>query len=141
MPEVERRAGGTALRYIAVSVAALALDTGCYLALIAAAMAPAAAAALGYALGVAAHWWGSSRQVFVAALAAPGAARRRQQALFVASALMGLAVTVAVVALATRLGLGPRPAKALAVVASCAGTWAARSRWVFAVRRAQPAPA
>ena len=119
------------VRYLGASVIALACDFACFLILLRLGLAPAPASALGYGLGIAVHWLVSSRKVFIGSVASPGAARIRQKALFVGSALIGLAVTTAVVAAASGLGLDPRLAKLLAVAASFTITWLLRDSVVF----------
>ena len=91
-----------------------------FLALLAAGLAAAPASALSYALGIGVHWLISSRAVFVSGVAARGPARTRQKALFVASALVGLALTAGIVGLGAALGLDPRLAKIVAVGVSFA---------------------
>ena len=81
--------------------------------------------------GIAVHWLVSSRKVFTDSVARQGPARTRQKALFVGSALVGLAVTTGVVAGASALGLDPRLAKLVAVAASFAVTWLLRDSVVF----------
>ncbi|QYU68193.1 GtrA family protein [Leptolyngbya sp. 15MV] len=81
------------VRYLLASVGALAADVGCFLALLGLGVAAAPASAVGYALGIAVHWVLSSRAVFADSVAAGGLARTRQKALFVVSALIGLALT------------------------------------------------
>ena len=125
------------LRYLFASVGALAVDMGSFLALLALGTAAAPASAAGYALGIVAHWLASSRTVFVDGVAERGAERTRQKALFVGSALVGLALTTAIVATGTSLGFDPRLAKLVAIVFSFAATWLLRSRIVF--RAATPA--
>lgn len=120
-------------RYLAASVVALGFDMASFLALLAAGMPAAPAAALSYTLGIGVHWFISSRAVFVAGVAARGPARTRQKALFVASALVGLALTAGVVGLGSALGLDPRLAKVAAVGVSFVATWLLRARIVFAV--------
>lgn len=114
------------------SVAALAVDLGCYFALVAAGIAAPLAAVAGYGFGIAAHWLASSRIVFIERLAAEGRTRTAQQGLFVASALVGLAITWMVVGLGTRLGLEAHLAKLAAVAASFLATFLLRLRFVFA---------
>jgi putative flippase GtrA len=60
-----------------------------------------------------------------------GMARTRQKALFVISALIGLALTTAIVGAADWSGFDPRIAKALAIMVSFLVTWLIRSRIVF----------
>ncbi len=119
-------------RYLLASVAALGVDTGCFLALMRLGLAPAPASATGYMIGIAVHWMLSSRAVFAASVAPRGSRRARQKALFVGSALVGLMLTIAVVGTGAALGLDPRMAKVLAVVISFAATWLLRQRVVFA---------
>ena len=125
------------VRYLGASVIALACDFACFVALLRVGLAPAPASALGYGLGIAVHWLVSSRKVFAGSVADPGPARTRQKALFVGSAMVGLAVTTTVVAGASALGLDPRLAKLIAVGTSFAITWLLRDSVVFR----KPAPA
>lgn len=120
-------------RYLAASVVALGFDLASFLALLAAGLAAAHAAALSYSLGILVHWFISSRAVFVDGVAERGPARTRQKALFVASALVGLALTAGIVGLGAALGLDPRLAKLAAVGVSFVATWLLRARIVFAV--------
>lgn len=125
------------LRYLAASALALGVDMGTFLALLSLGAPAAAAAAVGYALGMVAHWLASSRAVFTAGVAEHGPERSRQKALFVGSALAGLAVTTTIVGGGTALGLDPRLAKLAAIGASFVLTWLLRERVVF---RATNAP-
>jgi putative flippase GtrA len=124
------------LRYLAASVGALAVDVGAFLAAMAVGMAAGPASALGYSLGILAHWLLSSRAVFQDSVAERGRARTRQKALFVISALVGLALTTLIVVLADYAGVDPRLGKAVAIVVSFAATWLVRSRIVFQSRGA-----
>ncbi len=116
------------------SVAALGVDVATFFALMALGLAAPLAAAAGYALGIFAHWFASSRFVFTGRVAETGRQRTAQQGLFVASALVGLAITGAVVAAATAMGLDPRLAKLGAIGLSFVATFVLRSRVVFAER-------
>ena len=78
------------------------------------------------------YWLLSSRMVFYDNLADQGHARRRQMALFAVSALIGLAITTAVVGMVTALHGNPQIAKLMAVAASFTATWALRRFLVFA---------
>lgn len=124
------------VRYVLASVGALAVDFGSFLAFMSLGVAPAPASAMGYSLGIFAHWLMSSRAVFQDNVAAGGMARTRQKALFVISALIGLALTTAIVGAGDWAGLDPRLAKLIAIVVSFLVTWLIRSRIVF---RAEPA--
>ncbi len=119
-------------RYLAASVVALAFDMGSFLMLLALGIAAAPASALSYSLGIVVHWFISSRAVFVDGVAERGPARTRQKALFVCSALIGLALTASIVGLGSALGIDPRLAKIAAVGVSFAATWLLRARIVFA---------
>ena len=119
------------LRYLIASVGALAIDMGTFLVLLAAGGQPAIASAVSYSLGIVAHWLLSSRAVFADAVAGRGPARTRQKALFVGSALAGLALTTAIVGAGDAAGIDPRLAKLAAIVASFALTWLLRVRVVF----------
>ena len=119
------------VRYLGASVIALVCDLACFLGMLQLGLTPALASALGYGLGIAVHWFVSSRKVFIGSVASSGAARTRQKALFVGSALIGLAVTIAVVATASGFGLDPRLAKLLAVPVSFTVTWLLRDSVVF----------
>jgi len=119
------------VRYILASVGALAVDVGAFLALLAVGMLAAPASAVGYSLGILAHWLMSSRAVFQDSVAEGGMARTRQKALFVISALVGLGLTTAIVGGADWGGVDPRFAKLVAIGVSFIATWLIRSRIVF----------
>ena len=119
------------VRYGLASVGALAIDVGSFLAALASGAPAAAASALGYSIGIATHWLLSSRAVFADSVAERGPDRTRQKALFVGSALIGLALTTAIVGLADAGGLDPRAAKLVAIIVSFAATWTLRNRVVF----------
>ena len=131
VPFIQRLRQVTLLRYAIASLGALAVDMGSFLALLGAHMPPTAASAIGYTLGIVAHWLLSSRKVFADQIAPAGPARTRQKALFLISALIGLALTTLIVGFATRFGADPRIAKLLAIVTSFAATWLLRQRVVF----------
>ncbi len=124
------------IRYLLASVGALAVDFGSFLVLLALGMLAAPASALGYSLGIVAHWLLSSRAVFHDSVAARGRDRTRQKALFVGSALVGLALTIAIVGSADGVGIDPRIAKLAAIAASFTATWMLRAKVVF-----RPGPA
>ena len=119
------------MRYLLASAGALAVDMACFLALLKFGVWPATASATGYCAGIVAHWLMSSRTVFTDTVAERGIARTRQKALFVGSALAGLALTTAVVWIGDGAGLDPRVAKIVAIGVSFALTWLLRSRVVF----------
>lgn len=121
----------TLVRYLAASVGALAVDMGSFLALLSLGMLAAPAAAMGYALGIVAHWLFSSRAVFADSVAERGPQRTRQKAMFVVSALLGLGLTTLIVGTGAALGLDPRLAKLVAIGASFTLTWLLRSKIIF----------
>jgi putative flippase GtrA len=123
--------------YALASVIALAVDVGSFLALMAVGMAAAIASAIGYSLGILAHWMISSRAVFHATVAERGRARTKQKALFVISALVGLALTTAIVGAGDLAGIDPRLAKIVAIGASFTVTWMLRSKIVFRASAAE----
>ncbi len=73
----------------------------------------------------------SSRAVFVGNVAERGLARTRQKALFVVSALVGLAITTVIVWSGDSAGIDPRLAKLVAIAVSFTATWLLRSKVVF----------
>lgn len=119
------------LRYLVASALALGVDMGSFLLLLGLGAQAAPAAAAGYSLGIVAHWLLSSRAVFADGVAPDGPERTRQKALFVGSALAGLALTTAVVGLGSAIGLDPRLAKLGAIGASFVLTWLLRERVIF----------
>jgi putative flippase GtrA len=121
------------LRYAGVSVVALAADTAIYLALAWIGVLPAIAGGIGYLIGLALHYVLSVRFVFDAK--ASRKSDRRLMAEFAASGLAGLALTAAVIGLATSaLGLPLLPAKVIAVALSFVVVYFVRRAVVFAAR-------
>jgi len=121
----------TYLRYTLASLVALGVDMGLFLLLIGAAMLPALASAIGYSIGILVHWLISSRLVWKDETRARGAGRREQKTLFVASALAGLAVTTAIVALGDIADFDARLSKLLAIVVSFHLTYWLRRTLIF----------
>ena len=120
------------MRYVAASVLALATDAGLFLALLGAGMTAWGASALGYSSGILVHWLVSSRIVFADGAAVRGSdERRRQKALFVWSALVGLAITTAIVGGGEAAGMDARLAKLIAIAVSFQATYLLRARFVF----------
>ena len=122
----------TYLRYILSSAGALAVDMSVFMALFHLGLFPAAASALGYMAGIAAHWLLSSRAVFTDSVAARGRKRDRQKALFLGSALAGLAITTAIVGAGDLMGIDARLAKLVAIAISFQATYLMRKKVVFA---------
>lgn len=123
-------------RYLLASIGALAVDMGCFLALLSAGAWPATASAAGYCVGIVAHWLLSSRAVFADTVAARGPSRTQQKILFVISALIGLGLTTLIVWVGARAGLDPRIAKVAAIGVSFSVTWLLRSKVVFSGKAA-----
>lgn len=122
----------TFIRYVIVSVGALAVDMGVFLALLKGGMASTVAAAIGYSVGIAAHWTLSSRKVFSDRVSERGTRERTQQkAMFVISALLGLVVTMSIVGVGDALGLDPRIAKMMAIGISFMLTYLLRNIMIF----------
>lgn len=120
------------LNYLLASVLALGSDAGLFLLLLDSGLSPMAASAVGYCAGILVHWLVSSRLVFADGAAARGTGERhRQKLLFVGSALIGLAVTTAIVGIGSALGLDPRLAKLAAIVVSFQTTYLLRRHIVF----------
>lgn len=120
------------INYLLASVLALGSDAGLFLLLLDGGLTPVAASAVGYCAGIVVHWVVSSRLVFADGTAARGTGERhRQKMLFVASALVGLAVTTAIVGTGSALGLDPRIAKLIAIVVSFQTTYLLRRHIVF----------
>lgn len=120
------------LNYLLASGLALGSDAGLFLLLLDAGLSPVAASAVGYCAGILVHWLVSSRLVFADGTAARGTGERhRQKLLFVGSALVGLAVTTAIVGGGSALGLDPRLAKLAAIVVSFQTTYLLRRHIVF----------
>ncbi|MEQ8312401.1 MAG: GtrA family protein [Sphingopyxis sp.] len=125
------------LNYLLASALALGSDAALFLLLLDAGLAPVPASATGYGAGILVHWLISSRLVFADGAAARGTGERhRQKLLFVGSAIVGLAVTTAIVGGGSALGLDPRLAKLGAIVVSFQTTYLLRRHIVF---RAAPA--
>ncbi|OCC23907.1 polysaccharide biosynthesis protein GtrA [Croceicoccus estronivorus] len=118
-------------RYIAASAIALGADVGSFLAMLSFGVMPTAASAASYSLGILVHWLISSRKVFADSVAERGMERTKQKALFVISALAGLALTTAIVGVGGLMGIDPRIAKLFAIGASFTLTWMLRSKVIF----------
>ena len=118
------------LRYLIASGVSLCVDMGSFMVLLALGSGAVPAAAAGYALGIVTHWLISSRKVFDG-VAERGARRTRQKAMFLVSALIGMAVTTSIVSLGSLAEIDPRIGKLVAVAASFSITWLLRSRLIF----------
>jgi putative flippase GtrA len=122
----------TFLRYVVVSIGALAVDMAVFLALLQTGLPSPIAAAIGYSVGIAAHWMLSSRKVFQNRVSDRGTRERTQQkGMFVVSALLGLIVTMSIVGIGDGLGIDPRIAKVMAIGMSFVITYLLRNVVVF----------
>lgn len=121
----------TYIRYGAASVVALGSDIGLFLLFLKLGFSPTSASALGYGIGIGVHWLISSRLVFPDGAAPRGPERNRQKGLFVGSALVGLAITTAIVTIGSFIGLLPIAAKLVAVIVSFQTTYMLRKAIVF----------
>ncbi|TCM21660.1 putative flippase GtrA [Novosphingobium sp. PhB165] len=130
-PLVVRLMRDTFLRYLAASALALGVDIACFWLLVQLAVSAGPASAAGYSAGIVAHWLIASRVVFAGDVAEGGMARARQKALFVLSALAGLAITTGVVSAGAMFGMHLAITKALAIGLSFFTSWLIRRRIVF----------
>ncbi|MEK6541356.1 MAG: GtrA family protein [Pseudomonadota bacterium] len=120
------------MRYVFASVMALATDAGLFLILLGTGMSAWSASAIGYSSGILVHWLVSSRIVFADGAATRGSDERtKQKALFALSALIGLAITTAIVGGGETAGLDARIAKLVAIAVSFQATYLLRARVVF----------
>jgi putative flippase GtrA len=118
-------------RYAVVSALALALDFAVFLGLNAFLALPTLAGVAGYGCGIVLHYHLSRRFVFDASRSQKSSQRLFSE--FVASGLIGLALTAGVIAVATgMLGLSPIVGKVLAVAATFLGVFVIRRTIVFA---------
>lgn len=120
----------TITRYLAASIIALAFDVALFSSLVALAIDPTLASAAGYCAGIVIHWMVSANIVFTGKTR-NGAALQIQRALFAASALIGLGITVATVEMLGRAGVHPIPSKGVAIGISFAAVYAMRKWGVF----------
>ncbi|MGX7896298.1 GtrA family protein [Tsuneonella sp. HG222] len=128
---VRRLLGDTFLRYFASSGMALGVDIACFTALVFAGTPAGLASAMGYIVGIGAHWLIASRAVFVGDVAERGAARTRQKAMFVLSALAGLLLTTLIVTAGAAAGFHLALTKGIAIGFSFTANWLIRRHFVF----------
>lgn len=115
-------------RYLLASIGALAADFGIFLALGRGGLPPVAAAFGGYTSGLLVHWLISVRFVFDTG----NGPTHRQRLAFVASAILGLGLTMAMVGALTLAGASPAIAKLLSIPVSFLAVYAIRKYGVFA---------
>jgi putative flippase GtrA len=124
--------GRQGARYLVVSAVALGFDLCIYTLGLKASLAAAAAGALGYSGGLVIHYVFSAFWVF------PDPVGQRPPvatlAKFVATGLLGLALTSGLIGTLTATGLcGPYAAKIVAIAVSTVAAFAVRRAYVFAV--------
>jgi putative flippase GtrA len=115
-------------RYLLASIGALSGDFAIFLMLGRAGLPPVAAACAGYGAGLLIHWVISVRYVFDTG-AGPS---HGQRLAFIASALLGMGMTMAMVGSLSLIGIAPALAKLLSVPASFLTVYAIRKYGVFA---------
>lgn len=119
-----------ALAYLVVSALALACDTGTYLVVAVLGLSAAKAGAIGYLLGLGVHYGLSRTFVFDARATNKPEAQLFLE--FAASGLLGLALTVTVIATTVDiLGLALLPAKVAAIAISFVSVFLIRRFVVF----------
>lgn len=117
-------------RYLLASVVSLAFDVALFMVLVAFLFDPGWASAAGYSAGIIVHWLISSSFVFPGK-ARDGAALQLQRLGFIATAILGLGITVAMVSGLTSAGVLPVMAKAAAVAVSFFAVYLTRKYGVF----------
>jgi len=117
-------------RYLIASIVSLAFDVALFMVLVAVKMDAAIASALGYSAGILVHWLISSSFVFPGKKR-DGAALQFQRVGFIATALLGLAITVGIVKGMTAMGFLPVVAKGAAIFVSFFAVYFTRRFGVF----------
>lgn len=117
-------------RYLLASVVSLAFDVALFMVLVAFASDPGWASAAGYSAGIVVHWLISSSFVFPGKTR-EGAALQLQRVGFIATAILGLGITVSIVSWLTDLGTLPVIAKGAAVFVSFFAVYLTRKFGVF----------
>ena len=132
---IRRVLGIQFVQYFLASLAALMVDMGTFVVFLNIGVTPGLAAAIGYSAGIGVHWAIVSRSVFAAGTATRGTARTQQKALFLITALAGLALTTGIVTLADALALNVIVSKGFAVAVSFVANYLARKHLVFRLPR------
>jgi putative flippase GtrA len=117
--------------YLLVSAISLGVDLAVFFVTLQVNVPAVQASMSGYISGLVAHWLFSSRLVFADKIQGTAAARNRQKLLFVVFALIGLAITTAMIACGLRLGFQPGLSKLVAIVGSFHVTYLLRRRFIF----------
>ena len=116
-------------RYLIASIISLAFDVALFMVLVAMFVDAGFASAIGYSAGIGVHWLISSSFVFPGKKR-DGAALQYQRLGFIASAVLGLVITVGIVEAMTLAGSAPVIAKAAAIFVSFFAVYALR-RWAI----------
>lgn len=117
-------------RYLLASIVSLAFDVALFMVLVAFASDPGWSSAAGYSAGIVIHWLISSSFVFPGKTR-EGAALQLQRVGFIATAILGLGITVSIVSWLTDLGTLPVIAKGAAVFVSFFAVYLTRKFGVF----------
>ncbi|MBF6602138.1 MAG: GtrA family protein [Sphingorhabdus sp.] len=117
-------------RYLLASIVSLAFDVALFMVLVAFAFDPGWSSAAGYSAGIIVHWLISSSFVFPGK-ARQGVALHLQRIGFIATAILGLGITVSIVSWMTALGILPVVGKGVAVFVSFFVVYATRKLGVF----------
>lgn len=117
-------------RYLLASIVSLAFDVALFMVLVAFAFDPGWSSAAGYSAGIIVHWLISSSFVFPGK-ARQGVALHLQRIGFIATAILGLGITVSIVSWMTALGILPVIAKGAAVFISFFAVYLTRKFGVF----------
>lgn len=118
-------------RYLVASVISLGVDLAGFLLMLQLNVPAVQASMLGYISGLAVHWLLSSRLVFANKIPSTVAARARQKLFFVLSALIGLAITAALIKCGLQLGINPGLSKLAAIAVSFNVTYMLRHELIF----------
>ncbi|MGZ5802078.1 MAG: GtrA family protein [Burkholderiaceae bacterium] len=118
-------------RYLVASAMSLGVDLASFLLMLQINMPAVQASMLGYISGLVVHWLLSSRLVFANKIPSAVAARTRQKLLFVISALIGLAITAALIKCGLQLGINPGLSKLAAIAVSFNVTYMLRHKLIF----------
>jgi len=117
-------------RYLLASIVSLAFDVALFMVLVTLSVGAGIASAIGYSVGIIVHWLISSSFVFPGKKR-EGAALQFQRLGFIATALLGLAITVGIVEWMTALGSLPVVAKGAAIFVSFFAVYITRRFGVF----------
>ena len=118
----------TFTRYLLASLCALCCDMLLFLALLRMDLHPAIAGFAGYTTGLLVHWLISIRFVFIL----DERATHMQRVGFVASAIIGLGITMGIIGGLNAAGVAPAIAKLVAIPVSFLSVYAMRKYGVFA---------